>query len=277
MLFAIFLATSTAGFAQEVAENSSEVPADNKADSKKELDDKLERVIWGSGRYTRIGYNIAESVDELGPKEKSKFSFSVAKGITYFIPRKPIAGMLKFGIDVKWLDVQITQFKPDNSTSDWTSDITDAVNTGYDGDFLFGEDDSDGGLGNLKLDRMSMTFGMFGVGPYASIAPLAFTGNKYLSPLRVSVYFHYIPTFGIYAYLNDGDFEASYAYVNMMDLGVTLSYRFFGIGVEGHWGSGRFKPLDFQGMVGEDSPVSMGTSRYTRKFASTRLYVQIKF
>lgn len=138
MLFAIFLATSTAGFAQEVAENSSEVPADNKADSKKELDDKLERVIWGSGRYTRIGYNIAESVDELGPKEKSKFSFSVAKGITYFIPRKPIAGMLKFGIDVKWLDVQITQFKPDNSTSDWTSDITDAVNTGYDGDFLFG-------------------------------------------------------------------------------------------------------------------------------------------
>lgn len=272
-IFAIITAlafTSVFALAQEQSDAMRADSLQNELDAvhKKEVDRELDKSVWGKGRYSRLGFAWAQTVDEIGPVCKSSFAFFATKGATYFIPSRPIAGMLKFGVDVKWFDFQFSKFNSPDDDLKWSSEIDESFSDG-DEDYI--------GFPDLKLSRMSMTLGMFGVGPYVSVAPLTFTGNKNLAPLRVSAYFHYIPTVGAYAYLNDGDMEASYAYVNMMDLGVNISWRIVSLGVEGHWGSGKFKPVDFESMIGESGPLSMGTKKYTRKFASTRLYVQLKF
>lgn len=230
---------------------------------------------WGKGRFMRIGYVWTQSADDNNPVEKGKFGISLTKGTTYYFPKTPIAKMLKIGIDAVWFDVQVTKYNSGYSNLNWTSEIEPSVSSYFGGD----DDDDDEGSGlfgdiNLNLGRWGIGFGM-GVGPNVSIAPFALTGSKIMQPLRVSVYFHYAPTVQMYMKSQDGDIEISTAFSNMMNLGANLTYRKIAIGYEARWGKGKFKPLDFGSMIMGDE--SLGTEKYTRRFANNRLYIQFIF
>lgn len=226
----------------------------------------INKIIWGKGRFTRLGYSWSQTADEFSPIEKSKYSFFLTKGTTYRFPKQPIAGLLKIGIDAIWFDAQFTKYTSPYDSQEWTSEFV-TMPSAYDEDEDFDFD--------FNIGCMGASFAM-GIGPNVSVAPFALTDINGLRPLRVSAYFHYSPTFQLYLKSNDGDVEISTAFCNMMNLGCTLTYRAIGIGYEARWGNGKFKPLDFESIIGDDDD-SMDTQKYKRRFANNRLYIQFTF
>lgn len=76
---------------------------DNRADSlqheldmiaAKEAQQKLDKKVWGKGRFLRLAYSTSQTTDEFGPVEKSQYSFALTKGTTYRLHKKAIAGMI---------------------------------------------------------------------------------------------------------------------------------------------------------------------------------------
>lgn len=230
----------------------------NRMNIEKQKED-LNRRVWGKGRFLRIGYANAQTANETNPVEKSKYSFFLTKGTTYYLfPSKPIAGMIKFGIDATWFDIQYSKFKSLDESGDWTSEIPSG-----------GSNDDDFDL-DFNLGTMALGFGM-GVGPSVTVAPFI-RMKKALQPLRATLYFHYVPTLEMFMESNDEDTELSSAFCNMFKFGGEIHYRKIGLGIEGRWGASDFNPTYF------DEELDRGdSSKYKRKFASTRFYVQFTF
>lgn len=222
----------------------------------KQLD--YNKRVWGKGRFFRLGYAKAQTQIEGKEVEKSDWSFFLTKGTTYRIPSKPIAGMVKFGIDVTWFDLQVSKYaSPYDMSEGWTSTLPDIP-----------DDEEDL---CLNIGRLAVGAGM-GIGPSVTVAPFS-NMAKGLQPLRATLYFHYAPTFS--AYVQDEDEgEASYAFCNMMKFGGEIHYRWIGFGMEGRWGSGKFEPLEVDEMA---EGTGRTAEKYKRKFASTRFYVQFTF
>lgn len=228
---------------------------------------------WGKGRFTRLGYAWAQTADEYSPIEKSKFSFFITKGTTFYFPKTPIAKMLKIGIDAVWFDAQVSKYGNGYTDLTWTSEFEPMEH--HDAD---GEDDEDGGFLNFDLNKIG-TWGLslaMGIGPNVSVAPFALTDIKIMQPLRLSVYFHYAPTVMLYMRSQNDNIELSTAFVNMMNLGFNLQYRKIALGYEARWGKGKFKPMDFGSFLGAGDD-SLGSNKYTRRFANNRLYLQFTF
>lgn len=223
------------------------------------------KSIWGPGRFTKISYNFASTGDEINPVDKSELSVSIAKGTTYMFPSKPIAGMLRFGVDVTWFDLTYTKYKNHESTASggW-------LGSDFNGNYGYGDDYWEG---NRNVGRMSINLGLFGVGARASVAPFSSFNND-LRFLRASMYFHVQPTFSSYIVNDDGEAEGSYAYMGMFRFGGCIHYRRVALGVEGYWGKSKFDVIDFDSYFDEDSD---SKRKIDRKFASTRLYIQFAF
>lgn len=214
--------------------------------------------IWGKGKYTMISYAPSASVKAEGIKEKSSFSFAISKGNSYFFPKKPIAGLLKVGFDMRWTDIQVTKYKKGEYIT------TDNWNTG--------NDDVDDMLSDLNnLGVWDLHIGAFGVGPVVSVAPFSMMDNG-ARFLRATLYFHYQPTFGLHLVSQDGDLKTSMAYCNMFDFGGKIQYRAIALGVENRWGSGKYSEIiSFE----DDDEDSHG--KIKRKFSSFRVYVAFSF
>lgn len=238
--------------------------------NRRNLDAKYKQ-IWNKGKYTMLGYALQDMGTDYNPVMKSKYSFFIAKGTTYYFPKRPIAGMVKIGLDMRWTDISVARFENQNIASDnWDMLGSGSNEDGYD------EDESDLLERFSNLGRWNMQISALGVGVNVGIAPLSMFDNaaKYL---RASVYFHYLPTFGAILVSEDGKTEASFAYCNMFDFGGKLTYRAFSVGVEGRWGSGKFKPLELD--IDEDGE-GIGfdsDTKIKRNFASTRFYVAFTF
>lgn len=223
-------------------------------------------ATWKRHKYLRIGYAWAQTAADGYEVFTGKYAVSVTNGNTYFFPRKPIANMVKMGIDVNWVNLQFSKYNDPDKALAWTSDIA--------GDsFDPGDYDDDGYLAGImdKVNRLGyMNLGVgLGVGPMVSVAPFALMNNKALAQLRASVYFHYCPTAQIYLMSNDGDMEVSAAFANMFDFGGNLQWKALQVGIEGHWGKADMKPLSFMELGGGD--------KYTRRYANTRVYLGIAF
>lgn len=219
--------------------------------------------IWKGGKFINIGYAINETKLEGSPVEKADYGVSLTTGHTYLFPKTPVAGMLKFGFDINWADVNFASYK----------------NQGL-GEFIPDDDLPDIANKVMNLGRKSLQLGAFGIGPNVSIAPLTSLGNQ-ASYLKASLYFHYQPTVGAYLISENGDIEASWAYCNIFQFGGKLSWKFIGLGVEGVWGSGKFKPIGFD--FGENDAITGelglggGGAKLKRQFANTRIYISFMF
>lgn len=224
-------------------------------------------AIWKRGKYTKFAYSIGQSKADGSPLEKGQFGFGIGYGNTFLFPKTPVAGLLKFGFDVNWIDYTIVKYKED---------------TPLNGNLISGGSSSEGGImGKLtNLGRYSMLFGVLGVGPNVTCAPFSSFSNQ-ARFLKASVYFHYQPTLGMYMMSENGDMNASYAYCSMFRLGGQISWKVIGIGIEGYWGSGNFKSLDFGSFIFDDSlREALGMepgNKYKRKFANTKLFISLNF
>lgn len=227
--------------------------------------------VWKKNNYFNLGYAKAETGTDFSAVQKSKFSFYLAKGNVYYWPKsKPWFGMLKVGLDVRWIDISMAKYKTDTDETGSGWGESSNWNTDYD------NSDSEFFDKLTDLGCYNVTMGAFGIGPNIGISPFAKMSNG-LRHLRASIYFHYQPAVTAYILSQDGDTELSWAYTGMMDFGGKITYRAISIGIEGRWGKGSFKPIDFSGILGEDDESGSESIKIDRKFAATRFYIGFTF
>lgn len=269
-LLAAALLTTTAIQAQE--------PTDSIAILKNQIDsiqiekDNLSKTlkwqsIWSNNKYTMISYAPSTDVTVDGAyKEDAKFSFALTKGNTYYLHSKPIGGILKIGLDLRWFDLQATKYeKIDYETSDNWQDSPS-----------FGDEDDDEILEMLDdIGRWDLHIGM-GIGPTVTVAPFSMFDNA-SKHIRLSFYGHYQPSFGINLISQDGDVESSTAFCNMYNYGGKLVYRRISLGIEKQWGEGKYKQLTIFNDDDEDDNSPIPSIKHKRKFSSLRFYVAFSF
>lgn len=236
----------------------------------RELEEGDVAYIWNPGRYMLLNYALQQTAVENETVMKSSFSVALSKGTVYYFHKKPLWGCVKIGADIRWFDTSFAKYK--NPFKQYSSQW-DEMGSVF-GDQL--EKMSDIGTYTLQVS-------VLGFGPNVGVAPFSFSSKRGLRPLRIGAYFHYDPTFGAYMASCDGDMEVSYGYCNMMDFGVRLTYRRIHLGVECRWGSGKFKPMDFEKLMGDGEDDEYypeeheSPSKITRKFAATRFYIGFTF
>lgn len=195
------------------------------------------------GRFTNIGFVYDHITQSPLPRLHSDVGINFTKGNTYFL-HKPIAGLLRFGIDAVWTDITYSNYK--------VHQIYDNADKNYDYDIHHVELGVQAGV--------SATVNLF-------------------KRLQAQAYFRYNPTFS--AMLNDGELQAGYA--NMWVTGVSVTYGFFGFGVESRFGKTKCKSYfdindvdDFEFEEEWTNPFTSGDKILT-KFSGVRAFVQFRF
>ena len=179
---------------------------------------------WKSRRkYKNIGYHIQTLTHQDIPNMdwKSQYAFSVNMGRTFYLHKKPLAGMMKFGIDWTYIDYVYAKYKDNQETTD--EGITNS--TPYSSD-IFSEFTGD----EIDLGIMQMDLGMH-LGPSFTINPVG--------DLMISTYFHFIPSVS-FVFLND---EINYNFVPYWSYGGASAWKAISLGVEYRWGKAKYKSL----------------------------------
>ena len=212
---------------------------------------QLDAVWKDRARYFNIAYvfQTLTFTDLNNLKWRSDFGLALSSGKTYYLHQKPLAGMMKFGIDWTMCDLNYAKYSDPAWTHRTPGDNSD-------------EDD----LLNIALGLHQADIAMQ-VGPSFTINPV--------DHLKVGLYFHYVPTFSM-VILDD---ELGYNYVSFFDAGLSVAYRFIAIGFDYRWGNARYNNLSIND-VNEDMD-SMGDlfSSFSRKLRtnSFRLYASFRF
>ena len=138
---------------------------------------------------------------------KSDFGAAIVWGKTYYLHKKPLAGMIKFGIDWSWMDLNYAQYKLE------TYD--------YDTDELYSE----------KAHQLE--YGMQ-IGPSVTINPV--------HHLKVSAYFRVTPSYSM-MYLDDS-FNSNFAL--FYSFGGSVAWKVISVGVEGRWGQAKYNGFSLE-------------------------------
>lgn len=139
-------------------------------EEKRTEDEKLEK-IWRRKKYTVIGFvNQTLENKDSESKYKSKFGVTLQKGKTFSLHKKPIAKMVKIGLDWTFVDLNFAKYKDGNGIS---------INLPSEDDFYGNDDDDDYGYGDavdLDLGVMQLEYGM-GFGPSVQVTPFYYLGK----------------------------------------------------------------------------------------------------
>ncbi len=212
------LGVSTSLFAQE---QPAPVSAEPTITIEKDYDS-----IWKKRRtYLNLGYvnqelNFADVPDA---KFKSNWGFSISSGKTFYLHKKPIGGVVKFGLDWSWADVNIAGY-----------DTFEGGDYGYDDEYYEDEDD----MPSWAKDTYQFEIGMQ-VGPSITINP---TGK-----LKISAYFRVTPSYSA-IYCNE-EFYGGFA--AMLNPGVSVSWKLLSFGCEYRTGKAKYKNFVIESEEGE--------------------------
>ncbi len=180
-----------------------------------ESDDDKGAVWRRNVKFNSIGYEL-QTISNGAESFKNMYGLSMSNGRTYYLHKKPIAGLMKFGID--WTSMNISASRFADEAQLWTA-----------------VDQEDGGLLNVDLGLGTNVFKVdvgMGVGPSFTVNPVDF--------LKTGVYFHVTPT---YSFLLQ-EVGVMGQYFTYFSTGLNVSYRLIGIGVEYRWcGDAQYKAL----------------------------------
>lgn len=189
-----------------------------------------------TGRYTNLAFAYSNFKQENYPSLKSDYGFSLIKGTTYYL-HKPIAGLLRFGIDATWTDITYTNYK---------------VNEYYS---LYEEPEK------YSINQIDVALG----------AGLSATVNMF-KHFQASLYFRYNPTFQML--LNHSEFEGGFA--NMFSYGLNATYYRVGVGIEGRFGKAKTKTyLDLSDI--EDAFTGTTRHKISTSLSGLRAYICFRF
>ena len=184
-------------------------------------------------------------------KWESEYGFSFVKGTTYYLHRKPIFGLFKFGIDWTQIDLNYAKLKPcfENDavvSNDFSSQIDE----------------------ELDLGQHQMEYSMH-IGASLTINPV--------DHLKINGYFRYAPSFsGVLCEDEEGDSKFSGGFASFFVAVGAISYKVISFGLESRWGEGKYKtftPLD----EGMNSTEIISSNKEKLKTNSTRFYLSFRF
>ena len=186
-------------------------------------------------------------------KLKSNYGVSISRGRTYFLHKKPLARMIRFGIDATWIDINFTNYKLQYEYG------------GSDYSFGYGGYEEETETTNFYQVEVAMQ-----VGPSITVSPI--------KNLNVNAYFRYAPGFsGLY---DSDSFHGAFS--SYFVGGGTVYYKMIGVGVEARFGSCKYKTAGFLeeleeefGYESGDEQKSMGNEK--SKFSGMRVYVTFRF
>lgn len=226
-LFWLVLSTSILAwqgvFAQEV---NPEAQTSQKEDSLQqvvsELSSRVQKVeessrnerIWKKrAKYFNIGYIANQTLtdkQDADAKWKSDFGASLTFGKTYYLHKKPLLNMIKFGIDATWADLSYVKYsEPDEFADDGRN------NPSYNSNSYYEEEESDFGIHQIDVAMH--------VGPSVTVNPVG--------DLKVALYFHYVPTYSMV--LIDDTF--GHGFVSNFAFGASIAYKAISFGIENRW------------------------------------------
>lgn len=165
-----------------------------------DYDTKLDAIWKRRAKYVNLSFGL-QSIKNDNKKVNSDMAFALILGRTYYLHKKPIAGMLKFGIDWNYIDLNFAKY-PDlpSSTGASASADTDLAD-----------------LGIMQLEA-----GM-GVGPSVTVNPA--------SHLKACLYFHVTPSYSMI--LQNSELYNHYA--TFFNVGLTVAYKVISVGIEHRW------------------------------------------
>ncbi len=208
-----------------------------------QMSDNKDHVWKRHNGYMTFGYEN-QSVGANGISLPCEYGFVFDAGHTYYLHKKPLAGLIKFGLDWKVLDLSYADFGP-----------------------LFDEADMEGADGEIPdLSVMKVDVGM-GLGPMVTVNPIDY--------LQAGAYFHVTPSYSLF--LDNSGLYGGYA--TYFNAGLRLSYKAISVGFEYRWcDDAKYKPFggedDSMEYDLEDSADAYETALST---TSTRVYIALRF
>lgn len=183
-----------------------------------DLETKWTKIWDKRKKHWSISYITSQKLtlkDNENIESKSKFGINIQRGRTWYLPHKPLGGMVKFGIDLDPMDITYVQYESDpvpvsSQAPTYTTDEKD--------------DETDWG-------RHHITYGI-GVGASVTVNPIDY--------LKASAFFHYIPGVGALIY----DSNVSWGYQGMCSFGFNVAWKAISLGFETRWGSSTFSKID---------------------------------
>lgn len=264
LIFTVCMGGGIAASAQEVSQQKldslNQALSDISARVKETEAAESNRAIWKDrSKYFNLNYvnqKLSPDIDgwdKLGGGElKSDFGAAIVWGKTYYLHKKPLAGMIKFGIDWSWMDLNYAQYKLE------TYD--------YDTDELYSE----------KAHQLE--YGIH-IGPSVTINPV--------HHLKVSAYFRVTPSYSM-MYLND---EFYHHYATFCNTGFAVAWKVLSVGCEWRWGKASYDGLglnlddlegdysdgDFSGDIPSADDVLTDLQDLKLKTKSFRVYFSFRF
>ena len=159
-------------------------------------------------------------------------------GRTFYLHKKPIAGLIRFGLDATWFDLNYTNYKLEYRWED-----------NYD-------EEEEPETSNFHQAEIGMQ-----VGPSVTVNPVG--------KLNVNAYFRFAPSFS--ALYDDDTLLGNYA--SYFVTGGGISYGVIGLGVESRWGSCKFKSFGSGDSEEDEQEPAPGKS----KFNGMRVYLSFRF
>ena len=224
LVLSTVILTGQSIFAQEA---DSEVQSSQREDSLlqvvNELSDRVQKTedaarnerIWKKrAKYFNIGYITNQTLTDKVDAEaewKSDFGVSLTFGKTYYLHKKPLLNMIKFGIDATWFELSYAKYSEPDVFAEGGS-YTRAYNDYSSGYEDYYEEDFD--LGIHQIDA-SMH-----VGPSVTVNPVG--------DLKVAAYFHYVPTYSMVVI----DDSFGHGYVSNFAFGASVAYKAISVGIE---------------------------------------------
>lgn len=257
------LGASSENLLQQKVDSLDRVMSHLESQSKEEAAEQLLAKKWKRTKYRSIAFvkqTLTEQSDEPW-KWKSDFGVAVTMGRTYYLHHKPLFGMLKFGIDWTYFDVNYAKYSsPEMVTAPFDEEV------GFPP--IYGDE---GGDGDMDLGCHQLEIGMQ-VGPSVTINPV--------DHLMVNGYFRFAPSAsGIV--INE---EASINYASFFTAGGSVSYKLISLGVEARWGKAKYKNYSFaddyeEGFDEEDFTGSDVISKSKKKYktSSVRFFISFRF
>ncbi len=230
--------------------------------------------IWKRKKAWKIGLNKfdIERTDGEPMGWKTDFSIYLQQNKTAYFHSKPIGGMVKFGIDFGFVDINYSKLKLNSIGTTGTSTSAPGRNGGSVStggfDEIVSEDPSDNILSMMGMDLglHKLEYGLH-VGPNISINPW--------DHIIISAYFHVAPSAS--CIIENDTF--SYGFGLPMSAGVSVSYKLISIGAEGVWGSIKYKQTSFEENDSDDESSSIfgNTDEFKIKQKGLRFYLAFRF
>ena len=238
---------------------------------KKQLEkEALDKKIWKNrAKYFNISYvKQSLSIEDANCTWNNNIGAGITWGRTYYLHKKPILGMIKFGLDWSFLDINFSMYEEKfgifgggdyGDEGNYYNPSEEYPGYGYnDGNY---DDYEDGGYEKMYQAEIGMQFG-----PSVTVNPI--------DHLKINGYFRVTPSYSIF--YNSDDIHGSYG--TFFSVGGAISYKAISLGVEGRWGSTKYKSF-FGEDEGDDEDYDEEYTEATPKFktGSTRVYISFRF